>query len=330
MTVPAMRSTSWAWCGRRARIAEQVDLPRLLERILELTLQTAGARRGFLIVPGDDDLIIAAGVDAEGAETLPAPVSASRRVARTVVQYAARSGDELVVADAARDPRFRDDPWVREHRVRSLLCLPIRGRDHLLGVLYLENDLTPGVFTPQRLQVLRILGAQAAISMENARLYESLTREVDTRTRELEFATGMAEAEREKADVLLRNILPGAVADELKEAGRVRPCATTTRPSCSPTSSTSPAGPRASGLSAWWTTWTVSSSRSMRSARATISRRSRPLAMHTCAPAGCRCDVARTPSTRAWWPSRCARSSSTSTGMAACRGACGSASIPDR
>jgi class 3 adenylate cyclase len=209
---------------RSARaLSEEIDLPRLLSRVLDLTLQTAGGRRGFLIVPAGEELMIAAAVDPDSDAPLPEPVSTSRRLARTVVNYVARSHEDMVLADASRDPRLQDDPWVRENRPRSLLCVPIRGRSQLLGLLYLDNDLSPGVFTPDRLQVVRILGAQAAISMENARLYEGLAREVETRTSELEIATQVAASERDNVDRLLRNILPGAVADELKSQGRVQP-----------------------------------------------------------------------------------------------------------
>ena len=89
-----------------------------------------------------------------------------------VVDYVARTGVDLIVPDASADPRFERDPYIREHRVRSVLCAPLHRAGELTGVLYLENSLGPDVFTARHLTIARTIVGQAAIAIENAGLYE--------------------------------------------------------------------------------------------------------------------------------------------------------------
>lgn len=144
-------------------IAAEVTYDKVAERLVAISVENAGAQRGALVSP-----------EAPGSDV---PVS--------VIAYAARTATPVVLADATADPAFSADPYVAEHAPRSVLAMPIVRNETTLGVLYLENRLLPGVFTPERLALLRLLSTQMAISLENARLYAGLEADVADRTREL-------------------------------------------------------------------------------------------------------------------------------------------------
>ena len=80
----------------------------------------------------------------------------------------------MILDDAAAETAFAADPYIRQRQARSILCLPLINQAKLIGVLYLENNLAPRVFAPARIAVLKLLASQAAIALENARLYRDL------------------------------------------------------------------------------------------------------------------------------------------------------------
>src|SRR6202163_2578336 len=92
----------------------------------------------------------------------------------SVLNYVLRTQESLTLDDAAAQLPFAADPYVREKQVRSILCLPLLNQAKLIGALYLENNLTPGAFVPGRIAVLKLLATQAAITLENTRLYRDL------------------------------------------------------------------------------------------------------------------------------------------------------------
>jgi PAS domain S-box-containing protein len=112
-----------------------------------------------------------------------------------------------VFDDALSEPSFLTDPYIQNQQTRSLLCMPILKQNQLVGILYLENNLSTGVFTSDRLQVLKLLMAQAAISLENARLYEQLADYTETLERNVEERTQSLQqeiAERQQTEAALR------------------------------------------------------------------------------------------------------------------------------
>jgi formate hydrogenlyase transcriptional activator len=132
------------------------------------------------------------------------PLESSEAVPQSVVQYVRRTAQDVVVGDATADERFGADPFVTRSQPRSILCVPVSHHGRLGGILYLENDLTANAFTPERTEMMRILAAQAAISLENARLYEEMKAEVDLRTeaeRSLRVAVGELEALKNRLEV---------------------------------------------------------------------------------------------------------------------------------
>src|SRR5262249_41282362 len=93
----------------------------------------------------------------------------------TVIQYVLRTRESIILDDAAAQPPFATDPYVKQRQARSILCLPLINHAKLIGVLYLENTLTPHAFAPARIAVLKLLASQAAIALENARLYRDVS-----------------------------------------------------------------------------------------------------------------------------------------------------------
>src|SRR6202012_3347772 len=92
----------------------------------------------------------------------------------TLIRYATRTQETVILDDASFQNPFAADPYISQRRARSILCLPLINQGNLVGILYLENHLTTRVFTPERVTVLKVLASQAAISLQNSRLYHDL------------------------------------------------------------------------------------------------------------------------------------------------------------
>ncbi|MEZ4300772.1 MAG: GAF domain-containing protein, partial [Polyangiaceae bacterium] len=168
-------------------IAEEIVMDRLLARLVEILAENAGAERGALLFAGEYDLTLEAERSADGTVTVrrATPVSSAKCVCEEIVRYVARTHDHVVLDDAGADGRFRGRPYIQENAVRSVLCTPIMHRGKLIGVLYFENNLVARAFTAERRQLLDLLSAQAAVSLQNARVYETLEERVSARTKEL-------------------------------------------------------------------------------------------------------------------------------------------------
>jgi len=148
---------------------------KLIGTLMRTALEHAGAERGLLVLSRGGELRIEAEAVTNG-ET----VSIRRReavvdaVPEEIVQYVARTRENVILGDAAAQSPFSADVYIRERHARSILCLPLMRQGELIGLLYLENNLAPRVFTPARIAVLKVLASQAAISLENTRLYREL------------------------------------------------------------------------------------------------------------------------------------------------------------
>ena len=94
----------------------------------------------------------------------------------SVLSYVQRTRESLVIAEASSERRFAHDSYIAEHQPQSMLCAPILHQGHLIGLMYLEHDLMTAAFTPARTELVQILASQAAIALENARLYEAMQR----------------------------------------------------------------------------------------------------------------------------------------------------------
>jgi predicted ATPase/signal transduction histidine kinase len=160
-----------------ARAAEALsserDPTRVVGRLMELVLENAGAQRGVLLLGTEESLSVVARLSVEGAriETgLSQPLEQRREFCLAVVQYAARTGEPVVLDDAPADVRFGSDRYLRASRVRSVIAVPLVHQGLLGGVLYLEHA-SPQAFSAARVALLSVLAAQGAVALENASLY---------------------------------------------------------------------------------------------------------------------------------------------------------------
>ncbi len=154
-------------------ISSAIVLDDLVRTLLAVALEQGGAQRAILLQRRDKGLSIEAEatLDAAGAVLGSEPVASSERVPASLVHYALRTKERVILHDAAADAgRFSGDGYFARRRPRSVLCMPILRQAEVTGLLYLENDLLAGAFTPDRLAALELVAAQAAISLENARL----------------------------------------------------------------------------------------------------------------------------------------------------------------
>ncbi|WP_437973258.1 AAA family ATPase [Sorangium sp. So ce295] len=165
-------------------ISGELKLPRLLEMLLRIVVEHAGAGEGVVLLLREDRLSTAAAIAASGgAARLLDAGEASAALPQSILNYVLRSHERVLLDDAAARHPFSEDAYFSRKRPRSVLCLPIMRQTRLLGVLYLENGLVAGAFTPGRLTVLELLTSQSAISLENAMLYADIEQENAERRR---------------------------------------------------------------------------------------------------------------------------------------------------
>ena len=154
-----------------------IVLEKLIEMVMRTAIEQAGAERGLLILSDGVEPRIAAeattGGDVPQLQLHDVPVSAAM-LPESILYHVLRIRESVILDDAAVDSVFAADPYISQQRARSILCLPLMNQAKLTGALYLENNLTARVFSPTRIAVLKLVASQAAISLENARLYRDL------------------------------------------------------------------------------------------------------------------------------------------------------------
>src|SRR5580658_4783651 len=160
-------------------VSSEMVLPKLIEKLVRISVENAGAERGLLILlrGGEPRIEAEATTGAGGIEVAirQAAVTPSD-LPQSALHYVIRTLEAVLLDDASTDNVYSKDEYVRLKRSKSLLCLPIVNQSKLVGMLFLENNLTPGAFTADRVTVLELLASQAAISLENVTLYSDLQR----------------------------------------------------------------------------------------------------------------------------------------------------------
>lgn len=169
-------------------ISTEICLEQFLLKSLDILMENAGAQRGFLILPRDStsetssELRILVQSTVQGQtfvlpslplDWIPAETELPL-VSSAIVNYVARTQESVVLECAVKEGNFTTDFYIQKARIQSVLCDPLLYQGQLVGVVYMENNLTTGAFTPERLQVVRLLSQQAAIALENATLYDRL------------------------------------------------------------------------------------------------------------------------------------------------------------
>ena len=158
-------------------ISSEISLDKLLAALMKILIKNAGAQKGVLILEKQGRLLIEASgtekqVQVNVLQSIPVD---SGDVSTAIINYVARTQESVILNDASKESKFTNDPYIQAHQPKSILCAPLIHQGKLVSIVYLENNLTVGAFTPERLEIVRLLTAQAAISIENAQLYAEVS-----------------------------------------------------------------------------------------------------------------------------------------------------------
>jgi PAS domain S-box-containing protein len=160
-------------------ISSEIVPEKLIETLLKVALENAGAERGLLILPHGEQHRIEAEIktdrDQVQVQLRRAPITSSE-LPESLFRYVIRTQQKIILDDASANNMFSEDDYLRQRCPRSILCLPLVKQTKMVGALYLEHNLAPRVFTEKRLAMLELLASQAAISLDHARLYSELSR----------------------------------------------------------------------------------------------------------------------------------------------------------
>ncbi|OUL32240.1 hypothetical protein BV378_00300 [Nostoc sp. RF31YmG] len=160
-------------------ISSEIELDKLLNSLMKTLIENAGAQTGFLILENSGKWAIEASCELNDGEKVCATrvlqsLPTANHLPESIINYVIHTHECVILNDATREGNFINEPYIQHNQTQSLLCLPLLNQSKLVGVLYLENKLASGAFTLERSQVLNLLSTQAAIAIENAKLYSKL------------------------------------------------------------------------------------------------------------------------------------------------------------
>lgn len=207
-------------------IAGEIELDRLLARLMRIAIENAGAERGSLVLERDGESVVHV-ADALSGTGLAITVDVALAVSAAhlplgIVHYVRRTAESVVLHDATVDDRYGSDPYIVARKPRSVMCVAVQQQGRLVGVLYLENRVLAGAFTSERIRVMQLLATEAAIALENAHLIDGLRREIRERIEaQQQLGSALAQVERlkeglEAENTYLRGDLIANVSHDLR------------------------------------------------------------------------------------------------------------------
>ncbi len=158
-------------------ISGEIVIDKLLSSLMKILLENAGAEKGFLILPKQGKLFIEAEgyINKEGINIYQSlAIENCQLLSELIVNYVTRTKESIVINDASYEIQFNHDPYIQKNQTKSILCVPLINQGKLISIVYLENNLTTGAFTQERVEIIKLLSGQAAISLENARFYNRM------------------------------------------------------------------------------------------------------------------------------------------------------------
>jgi PAS domain S-box-containing protein len=211
-------------------ISGEIILDKLMSSLMKILIESAGAQRGYLILSSQGQLFVEAEgtINSQQVTVLQSsPVETCQKLSSAIVNYVARTQESVVLDDAAREGQFTNDPYIQKNQPKSILCVPLINQAQIISIVYLENNLTAGAFTPERVELLKVLSGQAAISIQNSKLYTEV-RENETRLSQFLEAmpvgimvlkpSGTPYYVNQKAQQLLgKGVAPDATREQLAE-----------------------------------------------------------------------------------------------------------------
>jgi len=153
-------------------INSSLDLSSVLNEVMDTIIRLTGAERGFLMLKDDRDELqmrVARNVDRETLDT------SAFQVSRTVLGQVAQNGEPVVTTNAQADPRFSAQESVVGYNLRSIVCVPLKFKSRITGVIYVDSRIRTGLFTERERDLLAAFANQAAIAIENARQFQQVT-----------------------------------------------------------------------------------------------------------------------------------------------------------
>ncbi|MEG4118181.1 AAA family ATPase [Microcoleus sp. N9_B4] len=167
----------------------EILLDKLMSSLMKILMENAGAQRGYLILSTQGKLLIEAEgtINSEKVTVLQSiSVENCQELSSAIVNYVARTQESVVLDDAVREGQFTNDRYIQKHQPKSVLCVPLINQSQIVSIVYLENNLTAGAFTPERVELLKVLSGQAAISIQNSKLYTEVRESENRLTQFLE------------------------------------------------------------------------------------------------------------------------------------------------
>ncbi|MCW6037432.1 AAA family ATPase [Spirulina subsalsa FACHB-351] len=188
-------------------LAGEIILERLLTKLMEMVLENTGSTIGYLLLNQSpeteinhlEDFLIEASVSVTHKKVaVLQSLDIGKKLPKSIINYVLRTHQSLVLDDATKDHKYAGDPYFQICPPKSILCTPLLNQGKLTGIIYLENNLTASAFTYDRIGVVQLLSGQAAISIDNARLYDNLEKKVTQRTQELQKALDELQASQQQ------------------------------------------------------------------------------------------------------------------------------------
>jgi len=201
-------------------LAGEIVLDKFLDKLLKVVMENSGAQTSCLVLETDGILTIkATGAVEQEQITLWTSTSINNSqniIPVSLINYVARTKENIILNNAAKEGIFVKDSYIIQAQVKSILCTPVINQNKLIGIIYLENNLTVGAFTPARLEIVKILSTQIVISLENALLYKNLeeySRTLEEKVKERTFELSEKNDKSKDQAIKLQKAL-----DELKQA----------------------------------------------------------------------------------------------------------------
>jgi len=211
-------------------ISGEIMLDKLMSSLMKILMESAGAQRGYLILSSQGKLLIEAeGKIDDNPVTVLQSISVEncQELSSAIVNYVARTQESVVLDDAVREGQFTNDPYIQKHQPKSILCVPLINQSQIISIVYLENNLTAGAFTPERVELLKVLSGQAAISIQNSKLYTEV-RESENRLAQfleaipvgvsvLDASGQFYYSNRAAIQLLGKGVLPNVTSEQIPE-----------------------------------------------------------------------------------------------------------------
>jgi PAS domain S-box-containing protein len=211
-------------------ISGEILLDKLLSSLMKILMENAGAQRGSLILLSQGKLLIEAEgkIDDDLVTVLQSiSVENCQEISYSIVNYVARTQESVVLDDAVRSGQFTNDSYIQKNQTKSILCVPLINQSQIVSIVYLENNLTAGAFTPERVELLKVLSGQAAISIQNSKLYTEVRESENRLTQFLEAipvgisvldASGKPHySNRVAIQVLGKGVIPEVASEQIAE-----------------------------------------------------------------------------------------------------------------